>query len=206
MRKSLADDDRATALDCLLYALSILCSDYDRGHACVNVSRRTFIFAGALGVAVLAAVRYWPRSPSKPSLELHSLDGDGVAVMTAIVPVMLAGALPSEVAARGQAIAETVENVDRAIGGLSPQQIGELGHLFALLSVPPVRWSLTRSTRAWQDATPAEVDAFLSRLRDSRIGLLRAAYDALHQLVFGAWYGNPRAWPATGYGGPPLIG
>ena len=172
----------------------------------MNVSRRTFIFAGALGIAALAAVRYWPRSPSKPPLELHSLVGDGVGVMMAIVPVMLAGALPSEVAARDQAVSETVENVDRAIRGLSPQQVGELRHLFALLALPPVRWSLTRSTRAWEDATPDEVDAFLSRLRDSRIGLLRAAYDALHQLVLGAWYGNPRAWPAIGYGGQPTIG
>jgi hypothetical protein len=172
----------------------------------VNVSRRTFIFAGALGVAALAAARYWPRSSMEATRGLRSLDADGAAVMTAIVPVMLDGALPSEPAARARAIRETVENVDRAISGLSPQQIGELGHLFTLLALPPVRWSLMRSMLAWQDATPDAVDACLSRLRESRIGLLRAAYDAFHQLVFGAWYGNPRAWAAIGYEGPPQIG
>jgi hypothetical protein len=35
--------------------------------------------------------------------------------------------------------------------------------------------------------------------------LLRSAYDALHQLVFAAWYGNPRSWPAIGYAGPPVL-
>ena len=172
----------------------------------MNVSRRTFIFAGALGIAALGVVRYWPRPLSQRPFELHSLDADGAAVMTAIVPVMLADALPQGMAAHDAAVRETVQNVDRAIGGLSPQQIGELGHLFALLSLAPVRWSLTRSTHAWSDATADEVDAFLARLRDSRIELLRAAYDALHQLVFAAWYGNPRAWTAIGYDGPPVLG
>jgi hypothetical protein len=69
-----------------------------------------------------------------------------------------------------------------------------------------VRWSLIRSTHTWSDATPDEVDAFLARLRDSRIELLRAAYDALHQLVFAAWYGNSGAWTAIGYDGPPMLG
>ena len=172
----------------------------------MNVSRRTFIFAGALGVAALAAVRYWPRSSIEAPRGLRSLDADGATIMAAIIPVMLDDALPSEPAARGHAIRETVENVDRAIAGLSPQQIGELGHLFTLLALPPVRWSLTRSMRAWDEATASDVDGFLSRLRDSRIALLRAAYDALHQLVFAAWYGNPRAWGALGYGGPPALG
>jgi len=172
----------------------------------VNVSRRNFIFAGALGVAALAVVRYWPRSPSLPPLALRWLDADGAAVMTAIIPVMLADALPQDIAPRDAAVRETVVNVDHALGGLSPQQNGELAHLFALLALPPVRWSLARSTHSWSDATSDEVDAFLVRLRDSRIGLLRAAYDALHQLVFAAWYGNPRAWAAIGYDGPPALG
>ena len=97
-------------------------------------------------------------------------------------------------------------NVDRAINGLSPLQIREIDQLLTLLALAPVSWLLTRSTRAWDEATASDVDAFLARLRDSRIALLRAAYDALHQLVFAAWYGNPRAWAAVGYNGPPVLG
>ena len=44
-----------------------------------------------------------------------------------------------------------------------------------------------------------------TRWRDSRFELLRSAYAALHQLVFAAWYANPRAWFATGYAGPPSL-
>jgi hypothetical protein len=39
----------------------------------------------------------------------------------------------------------------------------------------------------------------------SGFALLRSAYDALHQIVLAAWYGNPRSWPAIGYGGPPSV-
>ena len=56
----------------------------------------------------------------------------------------------------------------------------------------------------WHDMT-RDVDGFLARLRGSHIALLRAAYDALHQLVFAAWYGDPGAWNAIGYDGPPVL-
>ena len=125
--------------------------------------------------------------------------------MRAIVPVMLAGALPQHPSQHHEAVRETVMNIDRAINGLSPLQIREIGQLFTLLALAPVRWSLTRSTHSWDEATASDVDALLSRLRDSRIALLRAAYDALHQLVFAAWYGNPRTWASIGYDGPPVL-
>ena len=172
----------------------------------MNVSRRAFIFFGVTGIAALAAARYWPRQSAIRADEFRTLDADGAAVIGAIVPVMLAGALPADSVLRARAIRDTVGNVDRAIAGLSPRQTGELGHLFAFFALPPVRWSLMHSTHAWNDAAPEEIDAMLARMRDSRIGLLRAAYDALHQLVYGAWYGDPRAWAAIGYGGPPQIG
>jgi hypothetical protein len=50
------------------------------------------------------------------------------------------------------------------------------------------------------------VSAFLARWRESRFDLLRAGYQALTQLVQAAWYGNPRAWGAIGYPGPPAVG
>ena len=58
---------------------------------------------------------------------------------------------------------------------------------------------------AWRDATVADANAFLVRLQKSRWSVKRSAYDALHQLIFAAWYANPRAWPAIGYRGPPAL-
>ncbi|MEO5765319.1 MAG: hypothetical protein ABIR52_08435 [Casimicrobiaceae bacterium] len=164
-------------------------------------SRRNFIFVGVAGAAALATVRLWPREAPRPG----ALGADGVAVMSAIAPVMLAGALPGG-GARETALNETLVAIESAVAGLAPRAQAELGDLFALLALAPARWSLAGMTASWQSATPADVARFLDRLRESRIELLRAAYDALHQLVMAAWYGNPRAWPAIGYGGPPVLG
>jgi hypothetical protein len=58
----------------------------------------------------------------------------------------------------------------------------------------------------WPEATRESIAAFLVGWRTSRFALLRSAYGALHQIILGAWYGNPRAWPAIGYPGPPSLG
>jgi hypothetical protein len=151
------------------------------------------------GAAALVAARLWPRLAPVGG----TLDADGTAVMAAITPVLLAGALPSDPQLRGDAMRETLAAIEEAIAGLAPRAQSELNDLFGMLALAPARWSLARMTTSWQDASREEVERFLDRLRNSRIGLLRAAYDALHQLVMAAWYGNPRAWPAIGYPGPP---
>lgn len=170
----------------------------------MNRSRRTFIFVGVLGAAALAATRFFPRAPL--SATHAALGSDGSAIVVALAPVMLDGALPDEARAHEEAIRETVAAVDRAIAGLPPLARHELGQLFALLASAPGRWSLAHMTSSWAEASRDDVAHFVARLRDSRLDLLRAAYDALHQLILAAWYGNPRAWPAIGYAGPPALG
>jgi hypothetical protein len=172
----------------------------------VKLSRRTFIAAGALGVAALAATRFLPRT-SAPGRDasLRALDADGEAIVRALVPAMLAGALPDDRASRENALDETVRTVDSAILGLPRHAQGELAELFALLASAPGRIALARTTASWSDMSEQDAHAFLERLRTSRFMLPRAAYDALHQLVFASWYGNPRTWAAIGYGGPPRL-
>ena len=171
----------------------------------MTITRRRFIFVGLVGIAAFGATRYWRRN-APDTRALRTLDTDAQPIVGAIAAVLLAGALPDESAGRKSALEETVAGVDRAIDGLTPSQRREIDQLFSLLAWAPARVALLRSTDDWTDATAERVDAFLAHLRDSRIAMLRAAYDALHQLVFAAWYGAPRAWPAIGYGGPPTIG
>ncbi len=173
----------------------------------MNPTRRTFIAAGILGAAALATAA-WLRGPHAPpsGSPRLALDGDGEALLGAVIPVLLDGTLPEAPEQRRQAIAQTLTSIDVAIAGLPPAAQAELGELFALLALPPVRLALARVTVPWPQAAPGEVRGFLDRCRTSSWTLLRAAYGALHQLTFAAWYGNPRAWPAIGYDGPPRIG
>ncbi len=118
---------------------------------------------------------------------------------------MLAGVLPQEAAARTAAIAQTLAALDTAVGGLPASAQAELAQLFDLLSLPPVRLAVARIDAPWAEASPAQVRACLDRFRGSPVQLLRAAYDALHQLTFAAWYGDSQAWAAIGYPGPPAL-
>ena len=173
-------------------------------------TRRTFLVAGLAGGATLAAA-YWLRGArnrgpaSGASAPLAALDPAAPAIIAAIVPVLLDGALPDDPAARAAAVTETVAHVARAVSGLAPAAQQELAELFSLLSLPPTRVALAGVKTPWVDASPEAVAAFLERWRTSGWMLLRSAYDALHQLILAAWYGNPRAWPSIGYPGPPAL-
>ena len=170
------------------------------------ISRRTFITTGVLGAAALATA-HWLRGPHAPAgdASLRALDADAQAIMGAIVPVLLAGALPVAAEARRRAIAETVRGIDVAVAGLSLNAQDELRQLFALLALPPARLAIARVSEPWNQASDADVRACLDRFRGSSLTLLRSAYGALHQLTFAAWYGNPASWLRIGYSGPPEL-
>ncbi len=171
-------------------------------------SRRTFLAAGVAGGIALGFAWWWRDRPAfvpggAGVDALTALDRSAPAIVAAIVPVLLAGALPAADPERRSAIDETTLNVGRAIAGLPPAAQQELGELFALLGFGPARIALARVVAPWNEAGDDEVAAFLERWRVSGFLLLRSAYDALHQIVLAAWYGNPRSWPAIGYPGPP---
>lgn len=169
----------------------------------MNRTRRRIIFAGALGAVAFAATRLIPTGSSR-----HGLDGltpDGVDVMRALIPAFLAGALPQDAGMRARAIDETLEGIGYATTGLTPNAREELGSLFALLAFAPLRVGLAGVHAPWHDVTPADAGRFLASLRASQWTQKRAAYDALHQLTFAAWYANSRSWPTIGYPGPPLL-
>jgi len=170
------------------------------------ISRRTFIITGLLGATALATAR-WLRGPHAPPGDesFRTLDADAQAILRAMVPVLLAGALPAAAEAKRLAVADTVRGIDVAISGLAPSAQDELRQLFSLLALPPVRLALARVSEPWSQASEADVRACLDRFRSSSLTLLRSAYGALHQLTFAAWYGNPAAWSRIGYPGPPEL-
>jgi hypothetical protein len=172
----------------------------------MSLSRRTFIAAGFVGAAALATAA-WLRGPHAPAsgVPRRALDADGEAIFAAVAPILLEGALPRDKAARDAALTQTLDGIDTAVAGLSPTAQTELAQLIALLALPPVRFGIARVSDAWPGASPIEVRRFLDNCRDSRFTLMRAAYDAMHDLTFAAWYGNANAWPAIGYPGPPAL-
>jgi hypothetical protein len=171
------------------------------------MTRRTLLKAGVAGAAALVLLRWLYTTTSAPSTTVSkdaTLDSDARTVLTAVMPVILDGALPSgEDAAKARG--DALDDAAQAIAGLPPAVRKELDQLFALLAFTPTRCLVAGIWSPWPEAPRESIAAFLLRWRDSRFALLRSAYDALHQIVIGAWYGNPRAWPAIGYAGPPSL-
>jgi hypothetical protein len=166
--------------------------------------RRTFLSLGIAGAAAFAAAGWWT-STRQRGAGSPSAGAERRRIVAAIVPAMLAGALPEPAGERAAAVDETVRGVDQAIAGLPPAARAELAQLFELLAIPAVRYGFAGLDKPWESATTEEVAEFLDRWRDSRWALKRSAYDALHQLIIAAWYGNPRSWTAIGYPGPPPL-
>ena len=167
------------------------------------LQRRTFLKVGALGALTLAAggglYRY--THPSIPT-KRFVLDGEAKAALDAIVPALLAGALPLDGAARRRAVDGTTERVHLAILGLPLGAQKEVQDLFGLLALGPARRMLTGVADGWSAARPEQVSAFLQEWRSHRFAMLQTAYHALHDLVIGSWYADPASWNAIGYPGP----
>jgi hypothetical protein len=172
-----------------------------------RVTRRTLLKAGVAGGAALLLARWLytgTSAPTPPDSRFAALNVSARAIVAAIVPVLLDGALPTgpdALAARAAVLA----GVDQAIAGLPPAARREIDDLFSLLAFAPTRCVIAGVWSPWPEASRDSVAAFVAAWRSSRFDLLRSAYGALHQIVFGAWYGMERAWPAIGYPGPPSL-
>ena len=155
------------------------------------MNRRAWIGTGVAAALLVGAGAIYERP----------LQEDDAAILAAIAPVMLAGAMPQE----DDAVNAMIANFHKAVSGLTPSVQAEVAQLFTLLRVAPLRMLATGVMRPWSEANPGDIEAFLTRWRFSGIAKLRSAYDALHQLVWAAWYGDPQSWARIGYPGPPTV-
>ena len=168
------------------------------------MNRRRWIGTGVAAALLLAAgAVYEFRDDPAPGdgFAFRALDEEDRGILAAIGPVILAGSLPETVDAHRAFI----EGFDTAVSGLTPSVQAEVAQLFMLLRVAPLRMAATGVMRPWHEANQEDIARFLTAWRYSGITKLRSAYDALHQLSYGAWFGNPQSWAATAYSGPPKI-
>lgn len=172
-------------------------------------SRRQFIKAGIGGSLLLAAAAalHAPlERMGKRALVVSSpLDPSLRTVVQAIAPVILQGAFPAAGPERAPALERITTGVARAVGALSAAAQKEVAELFALLAFAPTRIAVAGLTAGWEESSAADIEGFLRRWQNSRVDLLRSGYQALHDLVLGAWYADPESWVAIGYPGPPPV-
>jgi hypothetical protein len=174
----------------------------------IDLSRRSLLKLGVaggmvLGVAGLTAELSGCGGKRQASASgFRFLRDADLALFSALIPVVLDGILPEDETLRSPQVAETLQRIDAACYPLNPSAQAELYKLFDLLNLRATRWLATGVSAPWPEAGRRDIEHFLLRWRDSRIGLFNAGYRALTKLVSTAYFGTSASWPAAGYPGP----
>lgn len=168
-------------------------------------TRRQFIKVGLGGAALFATVRFLDGPIAAPASPYRLLDEKSASFVKVLAPVVLAGALPEDAAARDRAVNDIAVSFDRAASGLAPSAQQEITDLFGFLDFAPTRLAFAGLWSPIGQSSAEELRAFLTRWRNSRFELQQASYQALTQLIQASWYDTPAAWAAISYPGPPPI-
>lgn len=165
------------------------------------MQRRSLLKLGLVSGAVLglaggAAVLL------RPGLEQGRLSASARGLFASLGRAILQGTLPVDAQARSRALAGMVERIDALTANLPPAVQAELSQLLGLLCTTPGRLGLAGLAPAWADASEAQVQAALEGMRFSSLALRQQAYQALHEIVGGAYISDESTWAALGYPGP----
>ena len=168
-------------------------------------SRRRFIFVGVAGAIAAGAALVLPRLgksgvvPKGSTLVKQHSD-----MLRVVAAAVLGPALPVDAANREAELARVITAAGALIDNFPPSTRREVGDLFGLLALKPARMILGFSGN-WEMSDAAAVAQSVLALRDSSIGLKQQAYFALHDMVLGSFYSEPKTWISTGYPGPPKL-
>jgi hypothetical protein len=163
--------------------------------------RRRWLALGALSAVALVvgggSMALW-----QPGLRDSKLSRAGQEVFGNLARGLLEGSLPADPAARAGALQALLVRIDSLVAGLPPHAQAELSQLLSLLASAGGRRVLAGLTVPWSEAGVAEIQQALQGMRLSAISLKRQAYQALHDIVGGAYFADVSTWPLLAYPGP----
>ena len=138
----------------------------------------------------------------QPGLVQRRLTDAGRALFIGVGRAILQGTLPPDPAEQRQALEGMADRVDILAQNLPPHVVDELSQLVGLLGSSAGRVALAGLSTGWLEATPEQVMAALNDMRYSRLTLRQQAYQALHEIVGGAYFSEESTWAVVGYPGP----
>lgn len=168
------------------------------------MQRRSLLKLGLVSGAVLS-IAGGAAVLLQPGLQQGHLSASARELFTSLGRAILQGTLPSDAQQRGTALAGMVERIDALTSNLPVTVQAELSQLLGLLCTAPGRLGLAGLVPSWADATEAQVQAALEDMRFSSLALRQQAYQALHEIVGGAYLSDESTWAALGYPGPLAI-
>ncbi|MGC6491417.1 MAG: gluconate 2-dehydrogenase subunit 3 family protein [Myxococcota bacterium] len=169
----------------------------------MTLTRRQLLGAG-LGTAVLLAaggigLSLQPTRMVAPSRPLKALSPRAFSVLVAVADRVC----PGTDAAPSATHIGVAELVDDLMGTMHPTDVAEFEQALQLLENGLAGLLLDGRPRTFTTCSKEEQDRVLENWRTSALTLRRKAFKALRGLCAAAFYGNPGAYPAVGYPGPP---
>ncbi|MBX3658193.1 MAG: hypothetical protein KF740_07170 [Ramlibacter sp.] len=165
------------------------------------MQRRSMLKLGAASAVLLAlaggAVSQW-----QPGLRQGRLSAAGREVLEAMGRGILDGTLPADPTARAAALGGLLDRIDLLVSALPTHAQAELSQLVGVLATGAGRLGLAGLAKPWPAAGEAEIQQALQSMRVSRLTLKQQAYQALHDIVGGAYFSDASTWTLLGYPGP----
>jgi hypothetical protein len=168
------------------------------------MQRRSLLKLG-IASAVLLTLAGGVAVMLQPGLQGGKLTPAGRALFASVGRAILQGTLPAEPQAAAQALAGLVDRIDALVIGLPPHVQAELSQLVGLLCTAAGRRGLAGLDTDWSSATAQQVQAALQHMRQSSLALRQQTYQALHEIVGGAYFSDSSTWAVVGYPGPVTI-
>ncbi|MEM7436857.1 MAG: twin-arginine translocation signal domain-containing protein [Myxococcota bacterium] len=170
----------------------------------MRTNRRDFIKVSAGGAAALsvASTGAWLSgcTSSQAATGMRFLRPEDVEMLKALTPAILSGQINATDTDKIQGV---VESFDQLLGTTSQIVVDLMLQAFDALNFMPSRGLMTGQWSAWSNASLADANNALARLRNSNISLLNAVYAATTRLVISSYYLRPENQRSTGYPGPP---
>jgi hypothetical protein len=163
--------------------------------------RRSLLTLGAVSAAALV-LGGGTLALIKPGLREARLSNAGRDVFAGASRALLDGSLPTGAQDLASALDVLLGRIEAVISALAPHAQSELSQLLALLASGGGRRALAGLSEPWQTATVPDIERALQGMRISSISLRQQAYQALHDIVGGAYFSGAQTWGILGYPGP----
>ena len=169
-----------------------------------EMKRRSVLKLGIASAAVLT-IAGGVAVLLQPGLQGGKLTQAGRELFASIGRATLQGTLPVDPKRADQAVNGLVDRIDALTQALPPHVQAELSQLVGLLCTAAGRRGLAGLDTDWSLASAAQVQAALESMRYSGLALRQQTYQALHEIVGGAYFSDNRTWSAVGYPGPVTV-
>jgi len=166
--------------------------------------RRSLLTLGAISAAALT-LGGGTLALLKPGLHEARLSNVGREVFAGVSRALLDGSLPTGAQELASALDALLGRIDAVVAALAPHAQSELSQLLALLASGGGRRALAGLSEPWPTASVPDIGRALQAMRVSSISLRQQAYQALHDIVGGAYFSDAHTWSMLGYPGPPKI-